>query len=250
MTGKNKTQGVLFVLALLLLAFRLAGGRQEPPEVLEAVLKATGASFLEGEVQYFADLERRFLEMAELEKILLEAARLVGLTGQRAEQSAGETYRLLDLKGSIPPGSDLHIVVQSNPGDKNLGLPPQTYLLVFCRHTSLEILKKTASRLEVALRPLAPGGQTSIFLTGEVRRRISPAEMTLLAERAVKAVDGRIVEGMREGGLLSVSAYTPRFGRSLTDGRDRINLNLALRIHSEDDTTVVLAGFPVIHGSY
>jgi hypothetical protein len=250
MFDKAKIAVILAATAVLALLFGTAAVDREPPDTLETVLKATGASFVEGEIRYFASLERRFLEMSELETILLAAAGRVGLDGGTAGRSEGDTYRVLDIKGKLTLGPDTHIVVQSNPGDASLNLPPQTYLLLICRDSSLQRLKKTASRLEPVLQAQAPGGQISLFLTGEAGGRKSPAEMAELAERAVRAVDGRVVEGMREEGLLSISAYTPRFDRYLGGGRDRINLNLALRTDSTGNKTVVLAGFPIIHGSY
>ncbi len=247
---KSKNLALIVLVIIMIIAFRLPGKALEAPLALESLLKDTGASVTQGEVQYLAQLENRFLTMAELEEKLLSVAEVLALEGGDTVRSEGATFRVLDVTGETVHGTQVHIVVQSNPGEKELGQAPQSYLLVVCRDSSPENIGTLASRLETVLQPLAPGGQASYYLTGELAGRYTQEEMSALAERALDSVRATIVEGMYEDNLISLTAYTPLIGRHLNSGDTRFNLNLAVRYDSHNDRTLLLAGFPLIHGSY
>ena len=94
---------VVFVcLAFAAFAFArdLPEGELSAVETLEFLIKATGALVAEGEIQYFAELENRYWEMAELEDLLLTAAGLLQVKG-RVEKSTTETYRVVDVTGKL-----------------------------------------------------------------------------------------------------------------------------------------------------
>lgn len=250
MKFRNKALILFLLIIAMIYVYRQPKSAFEPPEALEAMLATTGAVIVEGEVQYFASLGQTFLAMDELEEMLFNVADRLALRGGTVQRSEGETYRVLDVTGETSLGPQAHIVVQSNPGDGSLSISPQSYLLVVCRDTSVTRVKTVASRLDVLLQPLAPGGQLSYYLTGELAGRHTLKEMQKLAEDALAAVDGRVIEGLEDEEMISLTAYTPRLGSYLTADEDRFNLNLAVRYDSYLDKTVLWAGFPIIHDTY
>ncbi|MBS4022255.1 MAG: YwmB family TATA-box binding protein [Dethiobacter sp.] len=250
MSRKNKNFFLVVIVLILVFALRQPGRALEAPEALEGLLKSTGASVSEGEIQYLVSLGNNFWSMEELKVKLLAAADILGLKDGDVVSSEGATYRVLDVTGEMTLGPLAHIVVQSNPGDKQLGISPQSYLLVICRDSSIHNIKTLASRLETVMRPLAPGGQTSYYLTGSLPGKYSGDEMSKLAEKALETVNGKVVEGMWEEEIVSLTAYTPLISRHLGAGEDRFNLNIAVRYDRHSERTVIWAGFPLIHGSY
>lgn len=249
MTNKKKALLLLCLTALTAMVFRLPRRSMGGTEALLAMLKTAGATVVAGEVQFYAVLEERFLEMDELADILLAVSDLIGLKDGHVQKSEGETFRVIDVLGKTAFGPKAHIVVQSNPG-ADAGLSAQTYLLIVCRDTSVEAVSTVIERLGVLLEPLVPNGQISYYLTGELPGKRTAAEMEKLAQKSLSAVRGRIVEGMQDEGILSFTAYTPLIERYLTVDGDRFNLNLAIRYDGYNNKTVVWAGFPLIHGSY
>jgi hypothetical protein len=250
MIFKNKIVLLTVFAVILLFVSRQPGRALEATDALEMLLQSSGASVTEGEVQYLASLDDRFLSMDELEDKLLAAAKILGLKGGETVRSEGKTYRVLDMTGETVPGTSAHIVVQSNPGDTQLGAKPQSYLLVVCRDSSPQRIMTTAARLETALRPLARGGQVSYYLTGELNGKYTAAEMSKMAESALESVNAKVVEGMWEEELVSLTAYTPLITRYYGSGDKRFNLNLAVRYDNHKNRTVLWAGFPLIHTTY
>jgi hypothetical protein len=248
--AKNKILLLAGVAVILLFVSRQPGRALEATDALEMLLQSSGASVTEGEVQYLASLNAKFLTMEELEDKLLATAEIIGLKEGEVARSEGKTYRVLDMTGETADGTSTHIVVQSNPGDKQQGVKPQSYLLIVCRHSSPQKIATTAARLETALRPIAPGGQVSYYLTGELSGKYTAAEMSELAERALESVNAKLVEGMWEEEIISLTAYTPLITRYYGTGNDRFNLNLAVRYDNHNNRTVLWAGFPLIHTTY
>ncbi|MDW7651940.1 MAG: YwmB family TATA-box binding protein [Bacillota bacterium] len=241
---------LLCLVAILVTVYRLPRREMAGTEALEALLLTTGAEIVEGEVQYYAVLNEEYQTMSELEAILLNVADLLGLDGGEVQHSSGETFRVLDVTGQTTLGTDTHIVVQSNPGGPDAGMGPQTYLLVVCRDSSITNIESAVQGLSELLKPSAPEGQLSYYLTGELPGRRSPEEMENLAQTALSAVRGRVIEGMWEEDIISLTAYTPLIDRHMSVDGEKFNLNIAVRYDDYHDKTVLWAGFPLIHGSY
>jgi hypothetical protein len=248
--GQKKKFAILIGLCILaVLVLRLPRRELSGTDALEALLLSTGAAVVEGEVQYYATLGNSYLEMSELEDVLLQAADLLGLQGGLVQYSEGDTYRVLDVSGKTTQGTDTHIVVQSNPGEEN-SFPPQAYLLITCRDTSLTNIRTVVGRLDVLIQPLAPAGRLSYYLSGELPGRLSSQEMSNMANKALASVRGKVIEGIWQDDLVSLTACTPLLKQDLAADGDRFNLNLAIRYDSYHNKTVLWAGYPIIHSSY
>ena len=250
MNRSKKIIILLFLLIVLVVVSRLPGREMAGTEALAVLLQTTGAHVVEGEVQFYAVLDDEYRTMAELETILLDVAERLALVGGNVQRSHGDTFRVLDVTGETAFGPETHIVVQSNPGGNDAGMTAQTYLLVVCRDSSVINIDTMVQRLREELEPTAPQGQLSYYLTGELPGRRSGEEMEALAKKALAAVRGRIVEGMWDDDLVSITAYTSLVDQYLTVDGERFNLNIAVRYDEYHEKTVLWAGFPLIHGSY
>ena len=247
---RTKQIGLIMILLLIaIVVYNIPQRQLAGIEALEALVTTAGADIVEGEVQFYANLEPRFQEMDEIEAILMEVADLLELEGGHIVRADGATYRVIDVLGLTTFSDFVHIVVQSNPGDGN-NFPPQTYLLVTCRDTSVTRIATTIEQLTAKLTPYSPTGQLSYYLTGEIAGQKQMVEMEQMAQAALLAVRGIIVEGMQDTGIISYTAYTPLLDRYLTSDGEKFNLNVAIRYDNYHNRTVVWAGFPLIHDEY
>ncbi|NLM47162.1 MAG: hypothetical protein GX200_10235 [Firmicutes bacterium] len=219
-------------------------------DVLATLVEQTGARIVDGEIQYFAALNSSFQPMAKLERLLLAVAEALQITAGTVEKGAGETYRVIDLTGRSQEGYSTHIVVQSNPGDKEAGISPQTYLLVVVSDASPAVLKAASVDFAGRLEPYAAGGRLSCYLTGYLAGKRSDSEMARLAQSALQAVEAEPVEEFILEELVSYTAYTPRLSAAVTEGGAPFNVNLAVHYDNFLEKTVVWAGFPLIHDPY
>lgn len=250
MNLRKKTVLLVCLVSLLFIVSRATSEEMEGVQVLQALLGSVGAEIVAGEVQFYAILDDDYRTMAELEETMLEVGELLGLVGGEVQRGQGETYRVLEVTGLTTFGPEVHVVVQSNPGTANLGSSPQTYLLIVSRDFRAEKIKTMATRLSQLILPLAPQGQISVYLTGQLPGKRTAEEMGQIARRSLRGLGATEVEGIEGEELISLTAYTPLLKEDIfTDGQ-RFNLNLAVRYDDYHDKTVLWAGFPVIHGTY
>jgi hypothetical protein len=75
--------------------------------------------------------------------------------------------------------------------------------------------------------------------------------LALKARRLAALLGGRVLEGLHQPGLVSLSGYSPLLGpgRQELGGRE-LNFQLALRVSREGDCTWVVVGLPLIPGSF
>ena len=250
MDWRKKAVLLVCLIGLLLVVSRATSEEMEGAQVLQALLGSVGAEIVAGEVQFYAILDDEYRTMAELEETMLEVGELLGLTGGEVQRGQGETYRVLEVTGLTTFGPEVHLVVQSNPGTANLGSSPQTYLLIVGRDSSAEKIKTMVTRLSQLILPLAPQGQISVYLTGQLPGKRTAEEMGQIARRALRTLGATEVEGIEGQELISLTAYTPLLKEDIFIDGQRFNLNLAVRYDDYHDKTVLSAGFPVIHGTY
>ena len=240
---------ILILTIMACVVYQLPQREVEGIEALSMIVETTGAEIAEGEVQFFAVLNQKFCDLAELEEILREVAALTGLDVNEVEKSEGETFRVVDTYGKTASGLSGHLVVQSNPGDGEEVLP-QTYLLLVCGEASREDLAAEIANLNQTLTEYAPNGQLTYYLTGYFAGQPGQKEMEKMARRGLSAVRGKVVEGMQNEDLISLTGYTPLLTQHMNSAGKRINLNIAIRYDDYLQKTVVSAGFPLIHSPY
>jgi hypothetical protein len=250
MTYLKKALLLLALLAGLFGVYQLQPRSMGEAEALEAMLKITGAEVVEGEVQFYAILDEQYRSMDELELTLLDVADRLGVKEGEVISGEGDTYRVLDVSGQTAFGPLAHIVIQSNPGNPEAGFGPQTYLLVVCRDSTAASIETIVDRIDEMLVPIAPQGQISFYLTGELPGKKTASEMDEMARLALRAVRGQVIEEMNDMDMVSLTGYTPLVDRYVESDGERFNLNLAVRYDDYHDKTLLWAGFPLIHSSY
>lgn len=74
--------------------------------------------------------------------------------------------------------------------------------------------------------------------------------MNEIANHLLKKAAARDVKTLREGGLISMTAYSPLLEGGIEFGRARVNLNLGIRYNSYEDRTYLWLATPVITTEY
>lgn len=80
--------------------------------------------------------------------------------------------------------------------------------------------------------------------------KLNDNELETVCERIFKSAGADKVEGMRDGGLVSVSAFSPVIDEAVRVNGKRINLNVAVRYNSYEGKTYIWLATPVITTEY
>lgn len=90
----------------------------------------------------------------------------------------------------------------------------------------------------------------NICMTGSIAGRLNEMELEAVCEGIIESAHADKVEGMQEGGLVSVSAFSPVIDDSVRVNGKRINLNIAIRYNSYEGRTYIWLATPVITTEY
>jgi hypothetical protein len=112
------------------------------------------------------------------------------------------------------------------------------------------ILAQIESKVLAVLERSGIDARVNSCISGNFRGKLNDDELNLVCRKIFESVHASKVEGIRDIGLISVSAYTPDIGRSIVVNGNRINLNLAIRYNSYEDKTYIWLATPVITTEY
>lgn len=71
-----------------------------------------------------------------------------------------------------------------------------------------------------------------------------------IVEDSIERIGGNILDTYENDDLISFNIYTSWIDNFMTIGKDKMNLNIALRHNESDDTTLIFIGTPIITGGY
>lgn len=111
-------------------------------------------------------------------------------------------------------------------------------------------LAELAARVPALLDGRMISGTLSFCLIGEIEGEMQPAEMEEFAQLLVQEIGGTRGQGIRDGQMVSVTGYYPQLGGYFQAGRERLNLNIALRCNDLPGRTRIWAGTPLISSWY
>lgn len=87
-------------------------------------------------------------------------------------------------------------------------------------------------------------------LIGEISKDTSHKSRVKEIEKSLREINGKIIEEFSDTSMISYTIYTPYIDEYIKIGKDKINLNIAIR-HSElDGKTYIWLGTPVITVGY
>ncbi|MCR2044707.1 YwmB family TATA-box binding protein [Anaerosalibacter massiliensis] len=87
-------------------------------------------------------------------------------------------------------------------------------------------------------------------IVGGFKGKLDRSDINKKIIKAIKRVNGVIVDNYDEENLVSITAYTPIFKNYIYSGNKKMNYNLAIRYNEYEDKTCVWIGTPIITISY
>ncbi|WP_406677246.1 YwmB family TATA-box binding protein [Moorella sp. ACPs] len=226
-------------------------GENQVPHLLFNAFIAGGARLDTMALEAWGSLNSTFMDSEALRDLAGRAATALGLEGITnftRQDDAG--FHALYWQGELQPGVALFFSLQSLAGTGEGG---ETYLLINLegrpREGEREILA-WQERVKAAFRSWQVEPHLTYTLTGVIPGKLSPAEREQRARAVLDALKAEKVEGVEDGELLSISAYSPRLPRSLEVAGRPVNANVALRYHAADGNTYMYLGSPLLGGEY
>lgn len=222
--------------------------------ILQKAFDATGAKLVSSEIYMRGKLEAENFEYADDRQELL-CDIITGAGGDIANLKP--VFSFIDNDSSygtetdyiINDNSSIHISILKSRHQE----PAEVY------HVSIS-LTNTSQQPEMAA--LAAGIKTALknrynmkptlnmCIIGSLDGNLKDSDLENICARIFKSAGADKIEGMRDKGLISVSAFSPSINEAVRVNGKQVNLNVAVRYNSYEGKTYIWLATPVITTEY
>lgn len=227
----------------------------QPRELPEVTLKksfdSSGAKIINSEIYFWGRLDGKNRNMDNLKLLTSNISKCLGMSGNNQPSSDLENNdltRSVEIRGVIGSGKIAVIKIQLNKGIEDLN---ESFLSVSVNedltNSGLEDVRKKVCKI-LKKNNITP--KITSCMTGSFEGRLGKDSMNDISKRILKEVRATNIEGIRDGNLISVSAYSPFIRESVNVNKSKINLNLAIRYNSFEDKTYIWLATPIITTEY
>lgn len=253
----KKTYLIYILLIVFALSFIIYYGKIQPelhsPEsVLSKAFNESGAKPVNAEVYFWGKLnDKKNSNIDELKELVVSISNELGLNkGSDLSTTAvkNDLIQEIQLKGIMDGNRIAAINAQLN---KVRDGKDERYISVTVTEDMSNIdLERTKKEVMRVLKEFDINAKVSSCLTGSYNGKLNKNQMNNICRKVFKEASARKVEGIKDGNLISVSAYSPSINNYIKVEENRVNLNIALRYNSYEDKTYIWLATPVITTEY
>lgn len=227
-------------------------------DLLGEATESSGARIITSEAYFWGSMEEspanevsgageRGLAL-ELTREILQA--LGNGTEEQLEGNVFENDRLLqnEVKGSFGNGRFFSLMLQLNKDDPEEGV--RRIAIRITQDGWSQGLEQIRQNVIKVLEAEKIQARWNCSITAAFPSKLEPSKMNEIANHLLKKAAARDVKTLREGGLISMTAYSPLLEGGIEFGGARVNLNLGIRYNSYEDRTYLWLATPVITTEY
>ncbi|NBI06028.1 YwmB family TATA-box binding protein [Senegalia massiliensis] len=126
----------------------------------------------------------------------------------------------------------------------------RTDLIVNIISQNVNNYKKIESNVQKIFEEYNTTPNITSKVIGTFEGNIKTEEKFNIISHITKTVDARIVEEYKNPDILSISAYSPNIDNHIYTGKNKMNLNIAMRHNYTEDKTYIFIATPIIDGGY
>jgi len=243
---------IVFTISCLFIFSTKPTNKSTPYSVLSSAFKSSGAKAVSAEMYFKGQIDEKMYSgtegLKQLAENLSRDLRIIG--GESVSSTLLENDMMSEVKldGMMEDGCDISVRIRTFP--KPEGGEEKNVFVTVTQDGAEFDLEKTGREVLAALDKNKIDADITSCITGAFPGRLKKDEMNEIVKSVFREADAKKVEGIKDGNLISVSAYSPSMGDYVQSGSKRINLNVALRYNSYEDKTYIWLAAPVILTEY
>lgn len=262
----------VIVLALILLFlipyFTQATSSKSEEEILFYIMDSLNGEFLKEDISASEKIIDRFLKISELDKVGQDVLDSMGMVGEERKASSlnleeeyyirevnqDEGYNQVGYFGYDINNYPLTVILSSY---LNIDGNGETYLYINnIKEISLlnkrEIFDRNGdiiNKVQNIFLKFNKNVNITTCIISEISGKFSEEEINK-AKDSILNLNGIIVDEYKDENLISLTGFTDYIDYNILAGKDRINLNIALRYYEYDNKTIIWIGTPIITSGY
>ena len=240
-----------FVLIISIFLIKMQAVSYSPEKVLSDAFKSSGAATVSSELYLRGKINGTDKTVDNFGKGLIgDVLNSLGAGGTNPDYKniENDDSERLDMDCSLGGGKSMHVsFVVGKAGGNSEG----SYVAISLVDTSrTPDLAEERVALEKTLNTRGIGPKFNSCITGCFDGKMDKSALNAACARIFESAGARKVEGIREGSLISVSAFSSAIRETVNDNGNKVNLNLAIRYNSYENKTYIWLATPVIITEY
>lgn len=222
-----------------------------PEATLVKSFSHSGARVVSSEIYLWGKVDVKSDTMSELKLLSEELSKELGMVRDSSfsnKASENDLVKKIELKGM--DSQKRAISIQSEE-DKGTGGPVEGTVSIDVvqdsSDTGLEEVRQAALKV---LKKYHIDPRINSCVIGSFDGKLDYTAMNDVCKRMFEDAEARKVEGIRDGNLISVSAYSPFIGDSIKVNGKKVNMNVAIRYNALENKTYLWLATPVITTEY
>ena len=252
----KKFTSIIFVFILvisILIILIQANPNISTAVILQKAFSATGAKIAASEIYIRAELDAEGFENMEKRQQLLSDI-IAGAGGDIAGLKPVYTSVDNDISFGnetdylISDNSNIHIRLLKN---RQEGESEKYQAIISLTDTSQEQeMAASVTGLTDVLKKVDINPEINLCITGSLNGNLKENELEVICKKTLDSIGANRVEGIRDKGLISVSAFSPSIDEAVRVNGKQVNLNMAVRYNSYEGKTYIWLATPVITTEY
>lgn len=256
MVGYKKILLAVITISLTLFPVSVQGWAVQKPSQefvsIEQVFDFMGCNREYLNVNGWCMLSEDYMSINSLKSLANKAADFFGLEqGYDLFSSQGNGIRQVNMRGINKNGQVISIVCQSIYTLVNKNQRHESYIVVDIVDSIRDTNSLEAKALmEGFFDAMDVNADITVTLVGSFKGKLERSDMESICRDLFNCVQASMVEGIQEGGLISISGYSPLLDEGIVAGGRAVNIQVAMRYSSYKDRTYLWMGTPVISIEY
>lgn len=205
------------------------------------------------EISGIAKVNKQQMTLNQIEQLFNEAIdHFEHIVGPEIETDEALSASVRQIKGQALCGDVFYSIALNNGFNVTEGGSYETYIMVNAAFESMseQEIENVKQTLLNFLKCYSEEPCIGTLYRGRIQKKLDKKTMLNTSKQIFDAFEGKIIEGIEDGHLVSKTGYSSVIENSLDVDGEKINLNVALRYNGYEDATYIWLGTPVIFTSY
>lgn len=237
------------IIILLIPIFGSARGKNEEINILENVLEELGGEFLEGDLNMGATIVEEFLGEEDIRSIGEDVSLKMDLIEMEKEFIKEENFNQLNIYAYNEEENPITIMISSY-SDPYTNIAETTLFINLIKRGKNFDINGIIEKIETIFNEFNKPIDITTCIIGTIEGRI---EYNRLESKMLKAMDKlkiKVVEEYTDESIISYTGYTSLIDNSIFSGKEKVNLNLAIRYNENENKNYIWIGTPIITTGY
>ncbi|MDP4180045.1 MAG: YwmB family TATA-box binding protein [Bacillota bacterium] len=240
---------ILLCIIFIIIHFENAQKSQVAGDILTKSFKAAGADFVKSELYFQGRVNDN--DIGNINKFVGNISEKLGINENKVhiiDKSASAKEHKLEINDTIKTGKNLNLKIQLSENDSR---PGESFISAdVVENLSCEGLGAMIQKIMPVFYGIKADPKVTACITGTFNGKKDFEYLNSICVKTLKEVNAVKVEGINDGKLISISAYSSMIDDSIEVNRKKINLNLAMRYNNIDNKTYFWLATPIISTEY